>query len=145
MHQRRRRPGRTFAGFEKALAQLPMPVLHALARAVRGRLAQVFAARFAVDGFIPLGCDGSRLACPRSEELERRLGLGKKKKRRKRQPKNAAARLPHADEQRLAGAQATKSRAAGTPQLWVTAVLHLGLGVLWSWRLAVQRGFPDGR
>src|SRR5262249_22175385 len=26
-------------------------------------------------------------------------------------------------------------RAAGTPQLWVTAVLHLGLGVLWSWRL----------
>jgi hypothetical protein len=135
LHQRRRRPGRTFAGFDKALAKLPMPVLRALARAVHGRLAQVFAGRFAVDGFIPLGCDGSRLACPRSEELERRLGLGKKKKRPKRHPKNAAACLPHADEQRPAAAQAAKSRAAGTPQLWVTAVLHLGLGVLWSWRL----------
>jgi hypothetical protein len=39
-----------------------MPVLRAVATAVRGRLAQVFAKRFWVDGFIPLGCDGSRLA-----------------------------------------------------------------------------------
>src|SRR5215469_3295317 len=46
LHQRRRRPGRTFAGFDKALAKLPMPVLRALAGAVRGRLAQVFAGRF---------------------------------------------------------------------------------------------------
>src|SRR5258707_3014799 len=66
LHQRRRRPGKTFAGFEKALSQLPMAVLRALATAVRGRLAKVFAARFTVDGFIPLGCDGSRLACARS-------------------------------------------------------------------------------
>ena len=65
-----------------------MPVLRAVATAVRGRLAQVFAARFRVDGFIPLGCDGSRLACPRSAELERRLGLGKKPKRKKRPKKS---------------------------------------------------------
>jgi hypothetical protein len=135
LHQRRRRPGKTFAGFEKALAALPMPVLRAVAKAVRGRLAQVFAGRFTVDGFIPLGCDGSRLACPRSEELERRLGLGKKKKRKKRHKKTATARAPVPGEQRCPGAEGTKVRAAGTPQLWVTAVLHLGLGVLWSWRL----------
>jgi DDE family transposase len=121
LHQRRKRPGQTFAGFDKALDQLPMPVLRAVAAAVRGRLAQVFAARLWVDGFIPLGCDGSRLACPRSEELERRLGLGKKPKKRR---KKKAAPAPGA-----------KPRAAGTPQLWVTAVLHLGLGVPWSWRL----------
>ncbi len=121
LHQRRRRPGKTFAGFEKALGKLPMPVLRAVATAVRGRLAQVFAPRLWVDGFIPLGCDGSRLACPRSEELERRLGLGRKPKKRR---KGKAAPAPGA-----------KPRAAGTPQLWVTAVLHLGLGVPWSWRL----------
>jgi hypothetical protein len=135
VHQRRRRPGKTFAGYEKALAQLPMPVLRALATAVRGRLVQVFAARFTGDGFIPLGCDGSRLACPRSEELERRLGLGKKQRRRKR-PKKGAPSRPHVPEAPgRAGAADAKARAAGTPQLWVTAVLHLGLGVLWSWRL----------
>jgi hypothetical protein len=121
LHQRRRRPGKTFAGFDQALGKLPMPVLRAVATAVRGRLAQVFAQRLWVDGFIPLGCDGSRLACPRSEELERRLGLGKKPKKRR---KKKAAPTP-----------GTKPRAAGTPQLWVTAVLHLGLGVPWSWRL----------
>ena len=135
LHQRRRRPGKTFAGFEKALAALPMPVLRAVARAVRGRLVRVFAACFTVDGFIPLGCDGSRLACPHSEELERRLHLGKKKKGKRRQQKTATAR-PHVPaEPPREGTAATKTRAAGTPQLWVTAVLHLGLGVLWSWRL----------
>jgi Transposase DDE domain len=124
LHQRRRRPGQTFAGFDKALGRLPVAVLRAVATAVRGRLAGVFARRLWVDGFIPLGCDGSRLACPRSAELERRLGLGKKpKKKRKKKAAPAAA------------AGGAKAPAAGTPQLWLTAVLHLGLGVLWSWRL----------
>jgi hypothetical protein len=27
-----------------------------------------------VDGFVPLGCDGSRLTCARVKELEQRLG-----------------------------------------------------------------------
>src|SRR5258708_27630297 len=49
LHQRRRRPGKTFAGFEKALGKVPMPVLRALATAVRSRLAQVFAKRLLVD------------------------------------------------------------------------------------------------
>lgn len=135
LHQRRRRPGKTFAGFEKALAALPMPVLRAVASAVRGRLRRVFAARFTVDGFIPLGCDGSRLACPRSAELERRLGLGKKKNRKRWQKKTAPASAQVPTEQPREARAATKTRAAGTPQLWVTAVLHLGIGVLWSWRL----------
>jgi hypothetical protein len=132
LHQRRRRPGKTFAGFEKALGQLPVPVLRAVATAVRGRLAQVFASRWWVDGFIPLGCDGSRLACPRSAELERRLHLGQKPQRRKRQKQTAAGSPATPAEP---GPATAKARAAGTPQLWVTAVLHLGLGVLWSWRL----------
>jgi hypothetical protein len=131
LHQRRRRPGRTFAGFEKALGQLPMPVLRAVATAVRARLAQVFAPRLWVDGFIPLGCDGSRLACPRSPELERRLHRSKKSKPKKRRQKVAPAGPPAPAPERAGG---TKRRPA-TPQLWVTAVLHLGLGVLWSWRL----------
>jgi hypothetical protein len=135
LHQRRRRPGKTFAGFEKALGHLPLRVLRAVAAAVRRRLAQVFAQRFWVDGFIPLGCDGSRLACPRSRELERRLGLGKKPKRRKRRPKAGPVGRSAETGQRSSSPAGTKPRAAGTPQLWVTAVLHLGLGILWSWRL----------
>jgi hypothetical protein len=140
LHQRRRRPGRTFAGFEKALGKLPMPVLRAVATALRGRLTQVFAKQFRVDGFIPLGCDGSRLACPRSQELERRLALGKKPKNTKRKKKIVPAGCPAREAQCPASPEGTQSRHAAprTPQLWVTAVLHLGLGVLWSWRLGTS-------
>ncbi len=112
LYQKRRRPGTTCEGFQKALARVPMPTLRLIASAVRCHLARVFAARFQVDGFIPMGCDGSRVTCPRSAELEQRLGGG------------------------------TKDNAP--PMLWVTALVHLPLGLLWSWRLgngtASERG-----
>lgn len=103
LHQKRRRPGATCAGFHKALARVPLPALRLVAAAVRRRLAQSFGDRWAVDGFIPLGCDGSRLQCPRSRELEKRL------------PSSSNDDAP--------------------PQVWVTALVHLRLGLLWSWRL----------
>src|SRR5436305_3443627 len=43
LHPRRRRPGKTFAGFAKALGKVPLPVLRAVAGAVRQRLVRVFA------------------------------------------------------------------------------------------------------
>jgi hypothetical protein len=90
------------------------------------------------DGWIPLGCDGSRLACPRSAELEQRLGV-RAKKRQRRQKKSAAlagASGPK-PEPSPGPAEDPKKPKAGpeAPQIWVTAVVHLGLGVLWSWRL----------
>jgi hypothetical protein len=100
---KRKRPGRTVQGFRKATARLPMPALRAVAGGVRDRLAAVFGGRWAVDGFVPLGCDGSRLECPRARELEDRL--------------------------RPAG------KDGSAPTLWVTALVHLRLGLLWGWRL----------
>jgi len=75
---KRKRPGKSFAGFEKAVAKLPMPMLRALAAGIRGRFPLVFGDRWKVGNFIPLGCDGTRQDCPRSEELEQRLGSGGK-------------------------------------------------------------------
>jgi hypothetical protein len=51
-----------------------MPVLRTLTAAIRGRIKVAFADRWNVGNFIPFGCDGTRQACPRTEELERRLG-----------------------------------------------------------------------
>ena len=51
-----------------------MPVLRALAAGIRGRIQAIFGDRWKVGNFIPFGCDGTRLACPRTEELEQRLG-----------------------------------------------------------------------
>jgi hypothetical protein len=97
---KRKRPGRTVQGFEKAVARLPMAALRAVAAGVRRRLAMLLELR--VGGFIPLGCDGSRIECPRTAELEARLG------------------------------QASKEHAA--PTVWLTALVHLRLGVPWAWR-----------
>jgi hypothetical protein len=73
-HQRARRPGATLAGFLTALAKLPLPVLRALAHGVRQRLGALWVDALRVGGWVPLACDGSRLECPRSAELQQRLG-----------------------------------------------------------------------
>jgi hypothetical protein len=100
---KRRRPGRTVQGFQKALAKLPLRVLRAFAGGIRQTLALRLAARWFDDGFIGIGCDGSRVECPRTGELEQHLG------------------------------QAGKSGSA--PTIWVTALVHLRLGLPWAWRL----------
>jgi hypothetical protein len=100
---KRRRPGQTVQGFQKALAKLPTRVLRAVVAGIRKVLAVRLACRGSDEGFIAIGCDGSRLECPRAAELERLLG------------------------------QANKERAA--PSLWVTALVHLRLGVPWAWRV----------
>lgn len=80
---KQKRPGQTTQGFQKALARLPMVVWRAIAAGVRHGLAALV--DLAVDGFIPLGCDGTRLTCPRTAELERFLSGAN--------PKNAAPSL----------------------------------------------------
>ena len=75
---KRRRPGKGFAGFEKAVGKLPTYVLRTLASCLRSRIEVLFGERLKHFGFIPLGCDGTRVECPRTEELERRLKTGGK-------------------------------------------------------------------
>src|SRR5207247_5361335 len=69
---------------------------------IRQLLALRLAARWFPDGFIPIGCDGSRVECPRTAELEQRLGEAGKK--------------------------------GSAPTIWVTALVHLRLGLPWAWR-----------
>jgi Transposase DDE domain len=71
---KRRRAGGTALGFQKALCRLPMRPLVALAEALRHRLLSLLGDGLLHDGFIPLGCDGSRLECCRNDELIARMG-----------------------------------------------------------------------
>src|SRR6266545_3357009 len=61
---KRRNPGKSVQGFQKALARLPMGVLRVLAAGMRGMLATRLADHWRVEGFVPIGCDGSRVECP---------------------------------------------------------------------------------
>jgi Transposase DDE domain len=69
----RKRPGKTLEGLQKALGRVPMRQFRALAAGVRQEIRTRFADRLLVDGFEPMGCDGSRIECPRATELEARL------------------------------------------------------------------------
>ena len=75
---KRRRPGKSVQGFQKALAQLPVTVLRAVAAGVRRRLLSLF--DLTSDGWIVLGGDGSTMECPRVAELEKGLDPPLKKK-----------------------------------------------------------------
>ena len=110
-YEARKRPGKTLAGFQKALTRLPVRQLWALAQGVRDEIRRRYAERLMIGGFVPMGCDGSRIECPRSAELEARMGKG--------------------------------SSEASAPTAWVTAFVHLGLGLLWSWRIG--KGTADER
>jgi Transposase DDE domain len=103
LRPKRKRPGKTLSSYHKALARLPMPVLRAIAAALRTHFLGLFAGMLCVNGWLPFGCDGSRLECPRSDELEKRLG------------------------------EAGKPDSA--PTMWLTALVHLPSGLLWSWWL----------
>jgi hypothetical protein len=71
---KRKRPGKHFSGFHKALSRLPMTVWWAVGDAVRRQLERTLAARMVVDGWTAFGCDGTRLECPRTQPLEDDLG-----------------------------------------------------------------------
>jgi hypothetical protein len=79
-YEARKRPGKTLQGFQKALARVPLRQFQALAAGVRDQIRLRFAQRLLVDGFEPMGCDGSRIECPRTAELEARLRPAGKEK-----------------------------------------------------------------
>jgi hypothetical protein len=77
---KRRQPGKSLEGLAKTLRRIPLRALRPLAAALRRRIRQVLGDdRLTVHGFIPFGGDGSRVACPRSRELQERLPTGSTK------------------------------------------------------------------
>lgn len=68
---KRRRPGKTVQGFQKALARLPMVVFRVIATGIRRHLLRTLDLYH--EGFIAFGCDGSSMSCPRTAELEKYL------------------------------------------------------------------------
>lgn len=78
-HQHGKRPGRSFQGFQQALARLPLPLLHALFAALRRRLTQLWHGVWRHNDFVVMSCDGSRLECPRAAALEKCLDCCSKK------------------------------------------------------------------
>jgi len=76
LYPHRRRVGKTVAGWLQALQRIGRPVLKRMAEQLRPRIAMMLADAWTVDGWAPFAGDGSRLALPGTEALQRAFGDG---------------------------------------------------------------------
>jgi len=96
--------------------------MHELMRQVGGR-------HFRIGRWLPIAMDGSRATTPRTKSNERAFcaknyGKGKTAKYRKKKTKGMRRRKN----------KKAKAQPQG-PQIWITLMWHIGLGVPWCWKL----------
>ncbi len=122
-------PLTTYQGFMRALVTWTARFLPLLWAVLQRRMEQVGGRFWRIDGWVPLGFDGSRSTAPRTKANEAALcaktyGRGmtakyrKKKSKGLRRKKNQKAH-PQPQE----------------PQAWMTLMWHMGLRLPWCWRL----------
>lgn len=125
-------PDSSYQAFTKLLRTWTVRLLAGLARVFRTRMTTVFANRLRLGKFVPFGVDGSRFGLPRTQSNEAYFSPSAKKrkgqKKRVRSKQSAIARAKKAD----------------TPQMWVTTLWHLGIGLPWSWRLGPSNSSERG-
>ena len=71
---KRQRPGKAFSGFCKAMLHLPCPSGGPSAMPCGRAVLRLLADRMTMEGWLPLGCDGSRMECPRHHGVGTELG-----------------------------------------------------------------------
>jgi len=79
MFPSRRRVGKTYQGFVKALLSRSEWLLARLAAHLRGVICQIAGPYWTREGFVAFAADGSRVECPRTEANEKALGCGGRK------------------------------------------------------------------
>lgn len=80
MFPSRKRVGRTYQGFVKAMFRLGDALLERITVHLRDTLRRIAGAHWTREGFVAFAADGSRVECPRTEANEQALGCGGRKK-----------------------------------------------------------------
>lgn len=128
-------PGKSYPGFLKRLGhwskRLKERVIAEFRRTMRENLKEYFL----VGGWLLLAGDGSRTATPRTHSNEQKFSAKKKRKPRKtkltpHQKRHQKAKRRKQKKQ----TQAARDKKANTPQIWLTMLYHVGLGLPWDWR-----------
>lgn len=122
-------PVASYQAFLKLLRRWTTAVIIGLALVFRQRMETVFAHRWKIAGFVVFGVDGSRFELPRTASNEARFSPPKSQAPRRVVQKNKRRTPKHRQS------AATRAKKANNPQMWVTTIWHLGVGLPWSWRL----------
>lgn len=128
-------PGQSYTGFLKRLAHWSGTLLERVVAEFRRAMREELSEHFLVAGWLLLAGDGSRTLTPRTKSNEAAFSAKKKAKKKKRKPTPHQKRLG-AQKRRKQKRQSAADRAkkANTPQIWLTVLYHVGLGLPWDWR-----------
>lgn len=112
----RRKCGRTYQGFIKVLGRWSDRLRSILTARLRERMQGIAGAYWTVQGWGVMAVDGTRVEAPRTDDnlrhFKRRTAHGKRKRKSSRR----------------------SQREPASPQVWLTVMWHVGLGLLWDWR-----------
>lgn len=128
-------PGQSYTGFLKRLAHWSRTLLDRVVAEFRRTMREELQEYFLVAGWLLLAGDGSRTLTPRTRSNEAAFSAKKKAKKKKRQKTPHQKRLQAAKRRkRKRQSAADRQKKANTPQIWLTVLYHVGLGLPWDWR-----------
>lgn len=124
----------SYQGFLELLVRWTVGLRLCLVSAFRARMESEFSHDYRIAGYVVLAGDGSNIQLPRTlsnqalyapAKARRKKGKkGQKASSRKGRPKSLKAR-----------AKQSRTKKAESPQMSLTALLHVGLRLPWDWRL----------
>lgn len=119
----------TFTGFMNALVKWTPSFLDELQLRLHELIVEVSGLRYPAGRWVAIAADGSRASTPRTKSNEnafcaKNYGTGKTAKYRKKKTKGLRRRK---NQKQKPQPQA--------PQIWMTLMWHMGLGVPWCWKL----------
>lgn len=124
----------SYQAFLKLLVRWTEPLRAELVWALQQRMEREFPQQFRLAGFVVLAADGTKIELPRTRSHEAHFAPAKARRRQSRQ-----SRRGRRARSRTAQQQRARQKKADSPQLALTALLHVGLRLPWDWR----RGASD--
>lgn len=132
----------SYQAFMKLLVRWTEPLQACLVAALRKRmLEQVACGALRIAGFLVIGGDGSKLGLCRTSSNEGRFSPTKARRKSKKRRGQKGRRRPKSRKARVRRAQAKK---ADSPQMSLTVLLLMALGIPWDFRLGASDSSERG-
>jgi hypothetical protein len=137
----------TYQGLMKALVSVTPKLMPVLQKRMHDLMSKIGGKHLRVGRWVPIAVDGSKETAPRTASNEAALraknyGQGKNAKNRKRKlpldKKQTAKKIEQAKPKKATKPKKAikpKTVSLPPPQVWVTMMWHMGLGLPWCWKL----------
>jgi DDE family transposase len=124
----------SYQGFLELLVRWTVELRLCLVLAFQARMELEFPNDFRIAGYVVLAGDGSNLQLPRTRSNQACYAPAKTRKKNAKKRRKPGSRTKRPKSQKAREKQ-SRSKKAESPQMSLTALLHVGLRLPWDWRL----------